>query len=145
MAQLQSMTDRLRAIVEGLDTEEAWENFEDWLDEIDIRNNALLPELIESFACVDNDVELLDCFWDMLHKIEGFDHEAYLHAMIEKTPFLQEHAPESSRTLWVRILNSAECHNLLKHNVFPSHDIRPLRAYLLAEPDLVERIGDLFA
>jgi hypothetical protein len=145
MKRKQRIPDRLRAIVEGPLTEETWDEFEILLEEIDTRNNALLPEVLECFACVDDDVEQLDSLWCLIHRVEGFDQEAYLHALVDKTPFLQEHAPESLGILWVRILNSVECHNLLKHNVFPSHDIQSLHAYLLTEPDLAERVGDLFA
>jgi hypothetical protein len=145
MKQPQRIPDRLRTITEGPLTEEKWEDFEDLLDEIKTKDNTLLPEVLESFACVDNDVALIDCQWELIHHIEAFETNAYLHALVEKTPFLWEHAPQSLHLLWIRILNSPKHHACLKQAIFPVHDIQHVRAYLLVEPDLAERVGDLFS
>jgi hypothetical protein len=60
-------------------------------------------------------------------------------------PLLQEHAPKSLVILWILIPDGPEGRTRLKHNVFPSHDLQHLRTYLLAEPDLTTRVGNLFA
>src|SRR5437868_4135914 len=87
-----------------LRTAEECEQFEDALAEIDPASDlALLPELYEVFS---DEAAVPALMWQLLHLIESFEQEARLRTLIEKTPFLREHAPDWLETFWARTLNS---------------------------------------
>ena len=129
-----------------LQTVEDCEAFEDALAELaegDL-DPALLPALLE---CFDDRAQTTqpELMWQLLHLVESFEMEAYLLALIKKTSYLQEYAPDWLLTLWARTLNGDEARTRLQHEIFPLlPGASDVRAYLLAEPALEAQARSLF-
>lgn len=121
---------------------QAWEDFADTLAEIDTADVALLPDLYECFT---DEAAALPVLWQLLHRIEDFEEEAGLLALLQSTPSLQEHAPTWLEILWARTLNSAEAFTRLKHEMLPLHDFPAVRSYLQTSPALQEQARRLFS
>ena len=139
---MMSIPERLKA-ARRLQSEEDYEQFEDALAEINpAADLALLPALYEVF---DDETKLLDLMWQLLHLVEDFEEEAGLLALIEKTPYLQEHAPKWLNILWARTLNSDEALTRLKYEIFPLIDTTSIADYLRSEPSLQPKAARLFS
>lgn len=135
-----TLPEQLKA-VRLLQTVQECETFEDALAEIDTADLSLLPALYE---CFDDQTAQPELMWQLLHLIEDFEEEASLLALLEQTPYMQEHAPNWLTILWARVLNSAEARARLQHEILPLHAFSAVQAYLLSSPTLQAQAHPLF-